>query len=299
MGNITLLDGGLGQELYRRSKRPAHPLWSLQVMRETPALVKAVHKDFIEAGAEVLTLNTYTATPPRLARDGDASWFMPLQEQAYALADAAREESGCPWGPVRLAGCLPPLIGSYSPGSAPAEAECRRHYAAIVEAQPKVDLFICETLPSIEEGIWAAEVALDSKKPVLLSFTVSDSSGEPTLRSGEPVSDAVEAVQALPLEGLLLNCSTPEAIEPALSLLGEAGIPYGAYANGFTSVEPLKPGGTVDVLSAREDLSPEAYATIVERWVEQGASLVGGCCEVGPEHIRVLRERLWAADGAD
>ncbi len=296
MSKITLLDGGLGQELYRRSKRPAHPMWSLQVMRETPELVQLVYEDFIKAGAEVLTLNTYSATPPRLARDGDASWFLPLQKQAFALADAARERSGCPWGTVRVAGCLPPLVGSYSPGSAPAEAECRRHYTSIVEAQPRVDLFICETLPSIDEGIWAAETALESGKPVLLSFTVSDTSGEPTLRSREPVSDAVEAVKGLPLEGLLLNCSTPEAIEAALPLLKKSGIPYGAYANGFTSVEPLKPGGTVDVLSAREDLSPDAYAAILERWVEQGATLVGGCCEVGPEHIRVLRECLWAAD---
>jgi len=71
MTEITLLDGGLGQELQKRSRRPAHPLWSLQVMREQPQLVQAVHEDFIRAGARVVTLNTYAATPARLARDGE------------------------------------------------------------------------------------------------------------------------------------------------------------------------------------------------------------------------------------
>ena len=293
MNNVTLLDGGLGQELNRRFERPAHPLWSLQVMRERPDLVQTVHEDFIKAGAQVLTINTYTATPPRLARDGDAAWFSPMQAQAYALADAAREATGCPWGPVRLAGCLPPLVGSYSPESALSDAECRDHYAAIVAAQPEVDLFICETLPSIQEGVVAAEAALQSGKPVFLSFTVSDDIRQaPQLRSGESVEAAVEAVKELPLAGLLLNCSTPEAIERALPTLAGAGVPFGAYANGFTSVEALKPGGTVDVLTARKDLAPEAYATAVGRWLELGATLVGGCCEVGPEHIRALRERL-------
>ncbi len=293
MNNVTLLDGGLGQELNRRFERPAHPLWSLQVMRERPDLVQTVHEDFIKAGAQVLTINTYTATPPRLARDGDAAWFSPMQAQAYALADAAREATGCPWGPVRLAGCLPPLVGSYSPESALSDAECRDHYAAIVAAQPEVDLFICETLPSIQEGVLAAEAALQSGKPVFLSFTVSDDIRQtPQLRSGESVEAAVEAVKELPLAGLLLNCSTPEAIERALPTLAGAGVPFGAYANGFTSVEALKPGGTVDVLTARKDLDPEAYATAVGRWLELGATLVGGCCEVGPEHIRALRERL-------
>ena len=293
MADVTLLDGGLGQELNRRFEKPAHPLWSLHVMRERPDLVQAVHEDFINAGAQVLTINTYTATPPRLARDGDVAWFSPMQAEAFALADAARQTTGCPWGPVRLAGCLPPLVGSYSPESAPSDDECREHYAAIVAAQPDVDLFICETLPSIREGLLAAEAAVRSGKPVFLSFTVSDDIRQPPrLRSGESIEAAVNAVQALPLAGLLLNCSTPEAIERALPTLSEAGVPYGAYANGFTSVEALKPGGTVDVLAARRDLDPEAYATAVERWLELGATLVGGCCEVGPEHIRLLRERL-------
>jgi len=288
---IVLLDGGLGQELHKRSRLPAHPLWSLQVMRKRPELVQSVHEDFIRAGARVLTLNTYTATAARLARSGDLGWFEPLQEQAYDLAAAARQTTGCPFGPVQLAGCLPPLVGSFRSDLVPSDDECFEQYRAIVETQPKVDCFLCETMSSVREGRIAAEVALSAGKPVLLGFTVRDD-GSAALRSGEPVEDMVAAVRELPLRGLLLNCSTPEAIRRALPPLVGSGLPFGAYANGFESVDALEPGGTVDVLTAREDLGPEEYATFALEWLASGATLLGGCCEVGPSHIRHLHEEL-------
>ena len=90
--DIVLLDGGVGQELYRRSTRPAAPLWSVQVMMDEPHLVEAVHLDFIEAGARIITTNTYTATPHRLARDGKADMFEALHRAALAAAIRPREE---------------------------------------------------------------------------------------------------------------------------------------------------------------------------------------------------------------
>ena len=71
-------------------------------------------------------------------------------------------------------------------------------------------------------------------------------------------------------------------------------MPYGGYANAFTSVDALEPGGTVDVLEARKDLDPAAYAEHALGWVRQGATIVGGCCEVGPAHIKALAEKLSA-----
>ncbi len=291
MTKITLLDGGLGQELHKRSRLPAHPLWSLHVMRECPELVQAVHEDFIRAGARVLTLNTYTATRARLVRHGDPDWFEPLQRQAHDLAAAAREASGDPFGPVQLAGCLPPLVGSFRADVVPPEDECREQYRSIVEAQPQVDGFLCETMSAVREGRVAAEVALSTGKPVLLSFTVRDD-GSAALRSGEPVEDMVAAVRDLPLRGLLLNCSTPEAIRRALPALAASELPFGAYANGFESVDALRPGGTVDVLTTRKDLGPDAYVEFALDWLESGATMVGGCCEVGPGHIRWLHDTL-------
>ncbi|TIS38957.1 MAG: homocysteine S-methyltransferase, partial [Mesorhizobium sp.] len=127
--------------------------------------------------------------------------------------------------------------------------------------------------------------------PVWVSWTIADH-GTPRLRSGESIAAAASALGDLPVAARLLNCCRPEAIAAALPELLALGGPVGAYANGFTSVEALKHGGTVDVLHARHDLDPNAYADQAMGWVETGASIVGGCCEVGPAHIAALRDRL-------
>jgi S-methylmethionine-dependent homocysteine/selenocysteine methylase len=134
-------------------------------------------------------------------------------------------------------------------------------------------------------------VATATGKPVLLSFTLSDD-GSDTLRSGETIEEMIRSVEEYDLAGLLFNCSLPEVITKALPKLRETAIPIGAYANGFTAVDALKPGGTVDALTAREDLDPAAYSSIARHWAEQGAQILGGCCEVGPAHIARLHDDL-------
>lgn len=288
---IVLLDGGMGQELATRSRRPASPLWSAQVMLDEPHLVAAIHRDFIEAGAQVITVNTYSATPQRLARDGDPNLFEPLYAAALDAARRAREESG---RDVRIAGCLPPLVASYHPDSVPDDATCLRDYRRIVAVQAaKVDLFLCETMSLAREARAATIAAVESKLPVWVAFTVDDEDGT-RLRSGESLLQAAREVLAAGAERVLVNCSVPEMVTTAMGELAGLGVPFGGYANGFTSVAALHPGGTVDALETRTDLGPDAYAEHAMRWIEQGATLVGGCCEVGPAHIAALAERLTA-----
>ena len=93
MKKIVLLDGGMGQELMKRSKSSPHPLWSAKVLLDEPELVENVHVDFIKSGAKVITLNTYSITPERLARDGDVSLFEELQNKAITVAQRAREKA--------------------------------------------------------------------------------------------------------------------------------------------------------------------------------------------------------------
>ena len=95
-------------------------------------------------------------------------------------------------------------------------------------------------------------------------------------------------------EAVLINCSCPEAVSAAMPLLAGIGVLFGAYANGFVSIEGMQPGGTVEALEARDDLGPVAYAGHAMGWIAAGAAIVGGCCEIGPDHIATLRERLVA-----
>ena len=114
------------------------------------------------------------------------------------------------------------------------------------------------------------------------------------LRSGEDLELAIDVLSNENPKGILLNCSSPEAITQAMSIMTELSIQFGGLANGFTSISPLSPGSTVDKLSARKDLSPKAYVEFASKWIEDGATIIGGCCEIGPEHIDFLCQHLEA-----
>ncbi|HET6172288.1 MAG TPA: homocysteine S-methyltransferase family protein [Gaiellales bacterium] len=294
MASVILTDGGMGQELLRRSQAPPTPLWSARVLLDEPELVHDLHVEFIRAGARVITINSYAATPERLAREGEPEMFEPLQRRALDLAHSAREAAQ-DGQEVRIAGCLSPLFGSYHPRLTIPFEETLATYRRIVEQQAdRVDLMLCETMASAEEARAAATAAAESGKPIWVSWTLADD-GPPCLRSGETLATAAQALEGIPLAARLVNCSRPEAVSAALPGLVALGGPVGAYANNFTAVEALKHGGTVDVLASREDLGPERYAEFALDWVEGGAAIVGGCCETGPGHIAALRERLHAA----
>lgn len=284
---ITLLDGGMGQELIHRSKFPASPLWSTQVMMKEPEIVEAVHREYINAGANVLTINTYSATPERLKRDASEEMFEPLQAKALEIAKKAKGDSD-----VKIAGCLPPLFGSYHPEFAPEYEICLATYRRVVDCQKAdVDVFICETMSSIKEATSSTVAGKETDKPVWCALSVDDDNGM-VLRSGEPIEEAIDAVKHAGADGILFNCSLPEAISLAMPTLAKCGLPFGAYANGFTKAKDLQVGGTVDVLKARTDLDPVAYANFCNEWALLGATLIGGCCEVGPAHISELKRRF-------
>ncbi|OZT75605.1 homocysteine S-methyltransferase family protein [Vreelandella boliviensis LC1] len=129
------------------------------------------------------------------------------------------------------------------------------------------------------------------QRPVWVAFTVDDSDGT-RLRSGESLANAAREVAALGAERIMVNCSAPEAVTTAMGELATLSVPFGGYANGFISVAPLQPGSTVDKLASRTDLDPAAYAEHAIKWFGQGATAIGGCCEVGPAHIAALAKRL-------
>ena len=134
--DIVLLDGGIGQEIHRRSTREdPHPLWSVMVMREEPDVVIKVYEDFLNAGAKVLTLNTYTATPIRLKNQAMESELNHIHQEASALVDQAIQQSGITRARISKMGCLPPLAASYVAEAAPDYAKARSDYERLIEAR--------------------------------------------------------------------------------------------------------------------------------------------------------------------
>lgn len=287
---VVILDGGMGQELVKRAAATTNPLWGTHVLMTRPELVREVHDEYFAAGAEIATANTYAILRDRLAPAGLEDRFEDLHVLACRIAAEARDAAG---GGL-VAGALGPLIQSYRPDLAPPPEAAAELYAEIARIQaPLVDFFIIETMSSVDQAAGALMGARSAGKPVWLSISVDDDDGG-KLRSGEAVEEILPLVRAERPAALLVNCSTPEAVTRALSRLGDAGTPLGAYANGFERIAPafLKSRPTVDALWARHDLSPAAYADFAEGWAASGARIIGGCCEVGPAHIAELTQRF-------
>jgi len=284
---VVVLDGGMGQELIRRGVRQRGQMWSASALIEAPQAVRAIHEDYIRAGARVITTNTYMTTRARLAAAGMPDRFEELNLMAAALARAARDACG---EAVLIAGSLPPLDTSYRPDLFHGFEASEPAYREMAELlAPHVDLFLCETMASGEEARAAAAGAAATGRPVWVAWTLTDGGAE-TLRSGETIGEAAALLDDLPVSAFLANCCAPESVTAAMPRLVALGRgPAGGYANGFVPIPPDADMG-VALPDARADLDPEAYLAHARRWVAAGARLVGGCCEIGPAHIARLAE---------
>jgi homocysteine S-methyltransferase len=290
---ITLLDGGVGQEVNNRASHDeSHPQWSVKVMLQEPEVVTQVQRDFLQAGAKVLTLNNYTATPSRMKRfdmmdQFDATHRLAVQcaQDAIAAANIARDS-------INIAGCLPPLAASYVTEVAPCYAQAYDEYSRLIEQQQAhVDLFLVETMSNLSELTAALDALQQHGHKAFVALTLKDDASQ-TLRSGQRLSDALAILKDRAAEAVMLNCCHPETVSHATDALRASALPFGAYANGFKTVEPLQPGTTVDRLEHRAELTPERYAEHAMSWIAGGATIIGGCCAIGPRHIAAMNARL-------
>ena len=299
-----LLDGGTGRELLKRGVPILTEIWSATALFLAPDVVRQVHADFISAGADIITTNTYGLARERMARDGIEHRYAELNQIAGRLAREARDSAS---RPVAIAGSLPPFSGSYRPDKVGSFDHLVPLYLEQAEVLlPYVDLYICETMSSAAEASAAATAAVSFGKPVWVAWTLhEDRSGR--LRSGETVTEAAAAIAHLPVARFLANCCAPESITAAMPELVAVsrGKKVGGYANTFLPVPTDWSSyrkGKLDAtdwatyaaaaLPLRDDLDPQAFAAHACQWLSRGANVLGGCCGAGPEHIAKLRAVL-------
>ncbi|NQD80118.1 homocysteine S-methyltransferase family protein [Pseudomonas sp. CrR14] len=293
---LIFLDGGMGRELQRRGAPFRQPEWSALALTEAPEQVEAVHAAYIAAGSQVITSNSYAVVPFHIGEQRFAVEGRALAEQAGQLARNAADRAT---SPVRVAGSLPPLFGSYRPDLFQPARVTELLTPLIDGLAPHVDLWLAETQSAIAEARAIRAHLPDDGKPFWLSFTLRDEDTDeiPRLRSGEPVAEAARAAAELGVEVLLFNCSQPEVIGGAIDVAREtfaslgAEIAIGAYANAFPP-QPEEATANDGLDPLREDLDPPGYLRWVADWRARGASHLGGCCGIGPEHISVLVQRL-------
>ncbi|WP_177332324.1 homocysteine S-methyltransferase family protein [Pseudomonas sp. NBRC 111130] len=293
---MVVLDGGMGRELQRSGAPFRQPEWSALALSEAPEAVVGVHAAFIAAGAQVITSNSYAVVPFHIGEERFAREGLQLASVAGQLARRAADASA---QPVQVAGSLPPLFGSYRPDLFQPERVAQVLTPLLQGLAPHVDLWLAETQSSIAE-VRAIHSHLPADgKPFWVSFTLQDEEVDsvPRLRSGEPVADAIEAVAGLGVAAVLFNCSQPEVIGAALEVARlvidarQADIAIGAYANAFPP-QPKQATANDGLDELREDLDPPGYLVWARDWRARGASLIGGCCGIGPEHIAEIKRGL-------
>ncbi|MBF2719994.1 homocysteine S-methyltransferase family protein [Psychrobacter sp. NG254] len=296
----TIIDGGMGRELAKRGAPFRQPEWSALAMIEAPEIVRDVHRAYIQSGADVITTNSYALVPFHIGAERFADQAQALAASAGEMARAAVTMEGTA---TKVAGSIPPLFGSYRADLFDADHVEDIGTPLIKGLSPHVDFWLAETQSLIAESVAVRELlsTLDKdNKPLWVAFTLEDNMDidVPRLRSGETVQEAVAKMADLDIEAILFNCCQPEVIDQALetaqNVLQEkdaAHIKLGAYANAFPP-QPKDAAANDTLNNVRDDLTPPAYLLWAQKWHAQGASLIGGCCGIGPEHIQALSQHF-------
>lgn len=296
--SITILDGGMSRELMRLNAPFKQPEWSALSLYEKPSAVQQVHEEFIKAGAQVITTNSYAVVPFHIGEQRFHADGKMLSDLAGRLAKSAVKNSGVLT--TKIAGSLPPMFGSYRADLIEQDRFADIAQPIIDGLSPYVDLWLCETQSAIIEPVSVQKLLPKDERPLWVSFTLIDEkpTPEPQLRSGETVKSAVEKMVEIGVSAILFNCCQPEVIEQALIVtretlkqLNATHIQTGAYANAFAP-QPEDATANDGLDEVRKDLTPESYLDWAKKWTGQGATIVGGCCGIGREFIKVLSEKL-------
>jgi S-methylmethionine-dependent homocysteine/selenocysteine methylase len=294
MEPITILDGGMGKELHRIGAPFGQPEWSALALMEAPEFVAEAHKNFVEAGAAVIITNTYACVPFHLGQDR----YVDSAEDLVALAArTARGVADKAERPVLVAGSLPPLFGSYQPELFDPDLAPAMYHMMVKTQEQYVDLWIGETISKIAEFEAIAAAVEQSSKPLWASFCAADEAkGDiAEILSGESVAEVAEVAEPR-CTAILFNCSRPESVGPAIedlvAALGRTEVRVGGYANAFVHDAGDDYSANSVVLTRRDDMTARAYGDIAEQWIESGATIVGGCCGIHPEHIAELSRRF-------
>ncbi|MBG81339.1 MAG: hypothetical protein CMJ39_11620 [Phycisphaerae bacterium] len=286
--DILLLDGATGTELDRRGVDVGMPLWSAGAMDEAPDVLQAVHRAYLEAGADAITTNTFRTHERSLAKAGMGDRAQSLTEAAVLLAQVARDRTR---PEAMVLGGVAPLEDCYSPDLSPDASTCRKEHGQIIRhlIEAGVDLVLIETMCTAHESIAAAEAAREHAPDAWAISLCLRSSGEPgILLDGTPVAELVKQFKDARFIGI--NCVAATVLAEQLRHLRTVCGPEVTLAGYGNVGHADEEGGWV----CTDAIDPDRYTDHAMEWVAAGAEIIGGCCGTTPETIGAMRRRLMA-----
>jgi len=294
---VRILDGGMGQALLGKGLKAKGSLWSATALIEKKyhQLVINTHLDFINAGADVIVTSNFSARRKRMIDNNVDEHFNFANKKAGELALKAKEVSK---KNILIAGSLPAQYNTYIPDERDKDLIKKNFYDQAVLLKPFVDFFYLDVLSSIREVEIALNAIEKMNLPVLIGIQIKKNNKLP---SGESITEMVKKCKNKNWLGLVAACVSPEIIENTIDEIKTLKIPFGFKANLWKEEEPLPArniikvdqddgfgSNPVDVLGSRSDFTSNKFCDFSKRMVNKGATILGGCCETKPSHIKAI-----------
>ena len=290
-----ILDGGMGQELLNRGLKPKGTLWSAHALinKEYHQMVIDTHLDFINAGAEVIVTTTFTARRLRLIQNDSEKYFEKINIKAVELAQKARDISK---KDVLIAGGLPGQKQTYSADlGKDLDLIEKNFYDQAKLLKHGIDFFYLDVLSSGLECKIALKVIETFNLPILVGIHLRDNG---LLPSGEKINDIVKKYKNNNWLGVIMACISPKAYEVVAKDLQQLDISYGFKLNAFKKIPEDytvaskdqwgDAGNPTTVLGKNTDLNESKFYEYAKKFKENGATILGGCCEIRPAHIKAI-----------
>ena len=290
-----ILDGGMGQELLKRGLKPQGTLWSAAALIEKKyhQLVIDTHLDFINAGADVIVTTTFTARRNRLIQNKCEEHFEYVNTKAVELALKARDISK---KNILVAGGLPNQNQTYSANLGDDLNLIEKNfYDQAKLLKSNIDFFYLDVMGSGKECEIALKTIKSFNLPVLVGVHIRKNGKLP---SGENISDIVKKYKDENWLGIIAACVAPESYEIIIKELKNLEIPYGFKLNAFKNIPDDygvssssiwgKNGNPTIILGKREDITESKFYEFAKKFKDDGATILGGCCEIRPSHINEI-----------
>jgi len=292
---IRILDGGMGQQLISKGLKAKGSLWSATALIEKKyhQLVIDSHLDFITSGADVIVTNNFSARRKRMIDNKVEKQFNFANQKAGELALKAKEVSK---KNILVAGSLPAQNNTYISDDRDKNLIKKNFYDQANLLKSFVDFFYLDVLSSIREVEIALNVVEEMNQKVLVGIHIKK---DGKLPSGESLTELFKKCKSRNWLGLIGSCVSPEIIENTVDEIKDLDVPFGFKIN-LWKKEPLPVHKIVkinddgfgenpaDVLGSRNDITGEKFCDFSKRMVDKGATILGGCCETYPSHIKAI-----------
>ena len=291
-----ILDGGMGQELLAKGLISKGTLWSTSALLDDKfhQLLIDVHTSFINAGADVIVTNNFSSRKVRLIQNKVEDKFEYVNKKACELANKAREISK---KNILIAGSLPPQNGTYVVDERGINIIKKDFKEQAEIIKPYVDFFYLDVISSAKEVEAACEVTEKMNMPVLVGLHLKKNG---KIASGETVTEIVKKYKTSNWIGLIGACVSLEIIDNSSKEMSDLDIPFGFKANLWNVEEPLPlhkfnrskfnevGKNPNDTMGRRDEITGEIFYNFAKRIKEKGANILGGCCNINPEHIKSI-----------